>query len=465
MALQIKKFRAPTLQEAIERVRDELGDDAIILQTDPVRTNGAFSRDKIEVTAAIDRAEAPQARFHATVSEAASERPSAPAAAKSGLSALLSGAKFGFNKKASVPKKTATPALPAAPTPVKPTVIETVTEVKPSMGQIYAMKTFIEPLQMEVESLKNELKKSAPKAKKFKDPLEEEVQKLRSELRSFITERRFDQSNLPVYFRELLQFWKEKGVTEKQIYNLFAEIENWGDTLSDVSSPVESASHLNQFLSGAIQEANVFEKNEQRIVVLVGPTGVGKTTTLAKMAAYEKLRLKRSVAFITADDFKIGGTDQLAHYARILEVPFQKYRADVSLEDQCKYFEGVQTIFVDTYGVSFRDETRMDALRKTLQFKDPAFASKVETHLVLPVSVSSHDVNDYIAAYNSLKPKYLAFTKWDETDHWGGMLSAILASRKPVSFISNGQSVPDDFALFSKDSFIQTVTNSTGERG
>lgn len=470
MALQVKKFRAPTLQQAIEMVRLEMGDDAIILQTDPIKTTGGkfMTADRMEVTAAIDREDEPQ-KFHATVSEAPEERAEKAGSATNGLSALLSKANFGFK-----PKKPAAPQAPqrttSKPTPSPAVPMTTASPASgadsqaPTMGQIYAVKTFIEPIKEEVDALKRELQKKDPSLgkKKFKDPLEEEVQKLRSELHDFIIEKKFDGSNLPKYFRKLLTYWKDMGMTEKQIHGLFQQIQNWGHSFDAETSETLAAEHMNHLLEGAIQEANVLSKTDRRIVILVGPTGVGKTTTIAKMAAHEKLKLKRSVAFVTVDDFKIGGTDQLAHYARILEVPFAKSRADMSLEEQCK-LSNAQTIFVDTFGLSIRDAERMKTLKKMIEFQDPELAKRIEIHLVLPVGIASQDVHDFLEAYGALKPKYLAFTKWDETSHWGGMLGAILESRKPVSFISYGQNVPDDFALFSKTSFIETVTAGAGE--
>ncbi len=463
MALQIKKFQAPTLQEAIEQIRLEMGDDAIILQTDPVKTRGVFTKNKIEVTAAIDREEAP-ARFHATVTETAAERGEDDKPNEKAWGTWLSSAAKGLKR--AKPKAAPAPSLPTKTTPqsATPAVITTSSQEaeKPSMGQIYAMKTFIEPMKQELAELKAQMSKATKPKAKFKDPLEEEVSRLRQELRGFIAERRFDGTHLPAYLKQLMNFWKDKGLTDKQVLGILQQMESWGYKLDESVAQSTLIEGVQQLLSGSIQEANVLAKNDKRIVVLVGPTGVGKTTTIAKMAAQEKLRLKRSVAMITVDDFKIGGTDQLAHYARILDVPFAKPRSDMTLEEQCRLLN-VQTIFVDTFGLSLRDTDKLKALQKLLTFLDKTLAARLEIHLVLPVGISARDVTDSIQTYLPLKPQFLVFTKWDETNHWGGMLAAILSCRLPVSFISHGQSVPDDFAMFSKESFIETVTSINGE--
>ncbi|MBN8554895.1 MAG: flagellar biosynthesis protein FlhF [Deltaproteobacteria bacterium] len=478
MGIQIKKFQAATLQKAIEQVRSEMGDNAIILQTEPVRGNkalGLFGREMIEVTAAIDRKElAP--RFHATVTDkgetatTTSTKTTATTDSKNtGWKALL-----GLDRKAL--KKAQAEFIPLNPATTSkatkalaayaaPTTDDEGTKPSVSASQIYAMKTFIEPLQKEVETLKAKISKTettpstmtTPAKKRIKDPLEHEVQMLRSQLSAFINEKRFEGQNLPSYFKQILNFWNDKGMTNRQIFNFFKAMENWGSEFNASTSMIHASQTLTTALDGNIAEANVFEKREKRIVVLVGPTGVGKTTTMAKLAAHEKLKLKKSVTLLTMDDYKIGGTDQLNHYARILEVPFTKTRSDMTLEDQCK-IDTSDTLFIDTFGVAASDTQKIEGLKKSLIFKDPELAKRLEIHLVLPVGIAPADVSDALAQFATLNPAYLIFTKWDETQNWGGMLTTILESRKPVSFVCNGQNVPDDVSRFSKKKFIETIT-------
>ena len=464
MALQIKKFQAPTLQQAIEQIRNEMGDDAIILQTEPLKNGGLglFGRNSIEVTAAIDRNES-QVKFHAMISEAADERGSAvtlPDASKTkrnwlGLLGTVT------PKKPEPARQLEKAKVPTQTAQISTTGSSAENSDSPSLGQLYAVKTFVDPLKKEVEELRNSLKKNEnplQKKSKVKDPLEQEVQKLRQEIKSFLIESRFQDDKMPVHIRQLTAFWKDHGLSDRMIAQILEDFENWGGSVARASSPAEAMQHITQMLSGVVQEADVFKKTDKRIVVLVGPTGSGKTTTIAKMAAFEKFHLKRSVAVVTVDDFKIGGADQLAHYARILEVPVVRTRADISLETQIAAVKA-DTIFIDTFGFSARDLPRQDALKEILTFTHPEIISRLEVHLVLPVAFPAADLSEVWATYSCFKPQYLAFTKWDETLNWGGMLAAIFAFRRPVSFISHGQNVPDDFALFSKESFIETVTS------
>ena len=466
MALQIKKFQAPTLQQAIEQIRNEMGDDAIILQTEPIKGGGMglFGRNSIEVTAAIDRNDT-QMKFHAMITETTDER---PAPAPSNTTPAVTANKKNWlgllgtvtPKSTEVAKPVVTAKPQAQPVSVTPAA-ETQGEDKSSIGQLYAVKTFVDPLKKDVEDLKAALKRTEnplQKKSKVKDPLEDEVHQLREDIRSFMLETKFQEDKMPGHIRQLMTFWKERGLSERMVAKILSDIENWGGQITSTTSPIEAMEQIARSLSGVIQEADVFKKSDRRIVVLVGPTGAGKTTTIAKMAAFEKYRLKRNVAFVTVDDFKIGGADQLAHYARILEVPVIRTRSDISLEAQIAAVKA-DTIFIDTFGFASRDQQRQDALKEILTFTHPDIISRLEVHLVLPVAFPSSDLTDLWSTYSCFHPQYLAFTKWDETQNWGSMLAAIVTCKKPVSFISHGQNVPDDFALFSKQSFIETVTS------
>lgn len=466
MAMNVKKFEAPTLQKAIEKIRDELGDGAIILQADPAPSK-RFGKSGVIVTAAIDKEKMPP-RFRAKLDASSAERETSMA---NSWTKILT--KPWIRKKATETKKddqVAKVAAKAAEVAAKakqassssyarlgqPVNKPVGDGVQPSAGQLYAMKTYVEPLKKEIEDLRNKLAMPKPEASNGRQPtaafLESELQSLKTTLQGYIQERRFEKINLSPDLQKLISFWQEKGMSARQIHAFLHKLEVEGVNLEENATEPVILPRLRQ----SICDGNTIQNPKPKIVCLVGPTGVGKTTTVAKLAALEKLKLKRRVALVTLDDYKIGGADQLNHYARILEVPFIKARADVALEDQIRALD-VDSVFVDTYGVSAKDDSKITRLKKDLRFIDPVLASRREIHLTLPVNIAAGDVEASIEAFSRLNPEYLLFTKWDETDNWGGMLASILKGSKPVSFIGNGQEVPDDLALFSSDSFIQTV--------
>lgn len=464
MGMQMKKFKASTLQKAIEQVRAELGDGAIILQADPVRDSGLLGRNAVEVTAAIDRKDLPP-RFKTKIDNKIEERKEmSKQNTKQALSNFFK-SPFSKSKKPhpkTIEKKKTQEAVErlvrqaAGKAGPKKTAKPNTSEPTPSMGQMYAMKTFIEPLKKEISALKESLDANQPKAA-GRSPsnafLESEIQSLRKTLTGYIHAQKYEKSTVPEHIKQLMNFWRSRGMSEAQVYAFFNQLEQEGLQFDEDSSGMM----IKPILKKAISGRSSLSQSKQRVVALVGPTGVGKTTSIAKLAAYEKLKLGRSVALVTVDDFKIGGTDQLGHYARILEVPFLKMRSDLSLEEQIKDIQA-DTVFIDTYGVSPKDDKRIQSLRRTLRILDQELASKLETHLTLPVGIAPGDVETYLEGFDRLAPDYLLFTKWDETENWGGMLATILSSQRPVSFVGNGQEVPDDITIFSSDNFIKMVT-------
>lgn len=452
MGMKIRKFKAPTLQKALEEIRQEMGDGAIILQADPIK-DGRFGRNAVEVTAAIEREDAIP-RFNIQLTDGDEERELAQSQEAKSSRGLFSGIFRGKakkekkkeNKKSEQVKKAVKEMKVAPPTPKKTDA--------PTAGQVFAMKSYLEPLQKEIRQLKELMNMEKAKAGRVPSNslIEAEIQGLKKMFAGYVNDQKFSNESLSAPMRKLSNFWKEKGMSTRQIHGFFDRIEAEGLRFDEQSD----AAMMRPLLGRKIREGKNTENPKQKIICLIGPTGVGKTTTIAKLAAFEKLKLNRSSALVTLDDYKIGGTDQLSHFARILEVPFIKARSDLNLEEQIQHLN-VDTLFIDTFGVAPRDEKKMLEIRKSLNFKDPALRARTERHLVLPVGVASGDIDQILESFSRLQPDYLIFTKWDETENWGGMLATILESQTPVSFVGHGQEVPDDISVFSAQSFVETV--------
>ncbi len=452
MGMQIKKFQASSLQKALEMIRAELGDGAIVLQADPIKT-GVLGRHGVEVTAAIDRKSMPP-KFEIQVEDDVST----PVTSKSKKASQLKAwsGLFGFGS-APKEKTSASDDKEAKSDQIKSFVSQAVQSDKrddsPTRGHLFAMKTFVDPIKEEIDQIKLQLKEDRPQARDRTPSvsfLETEIQSLKNAFKDFVAEHKIQDSTIASEYKKLEGFWREHGMTRSQIARFLSQL------VQESKSFDEEALRL--ALQAKVKASKSMETRAKKIRILIGPTGVGKTTTIAKLAAFEKLKLKRSVSLVTIDDYKIGGTDQLSHYARILEAPFVKCRSDVSLEDQIKAVDA-DTIFIDTFGVSPKDDAKILSLRKALQFKDPALIERQELHLALPAGLAAGDVDLFVESFSRMKPHYLLFTKWDETENWGGMLAAIMTSDRPVSFVGHGQEVPDDISVFSSDQFIQTITD------
>jgi len=183
------------------------------------------------------------------------------------------------------------------------------------------------------------------------------------------------------------------------------------------------------------------ETKTPRIIMLVGPTGVGKTTTIAKLAARAKLNDRQSVGLITLDTFRIAAVDQLEKYAQIIGLPLKVATHADELRDAVEEFEAqnMDLIFVDSAGRSPRDEVKMAELREFL-----AVLPDAEVHLVASTTTQSRTIESTANRFGSLGFHMLILTKVDETVSFGSLISTLIAIGRPVSFVTDGQNVPDD---------------------
>lgn len=185
------------------------------------------------------------------------------------------------------------------------------------------------------------------------------------------------------------------------------------------------------------------EEGESRIV-LVGPTGVGKTTTIAKLAGRFSIQEKKKVGLITIDTYRIGAVDQLRTYAEIIKIPFQVVYNVNDMDKALEKLKDCEIILVDTTGRNCKNMMQLSELR--------SYIEKVGTdniNLVLSATTKNKDLEAIINGYKVLNYKQIIITKLDETTTYGSLLNAIEASKKPISYVTTGQTVPDDILKLS----------------
>lgn len=193
---------------------------------------------------------------------------------------------------------------------------------------------------------------------------------------------------------------------------------------------------IKQRLNDVSFEGITFNK---KVIQFVGPTGVGKTTTLAKVAAHCMLEHKKTVAFITADTFRIAAIDQLKTYARILDVPLEVAYSIEDYKQAIEKFSNYDLILVDTAGRNYRDIRYINELKKMIETDED-----IETYLTLSLTAKAIDVQEIFNQFKSLKVDKVVFTKLDETTTIGSILNICLNNSVGVPYLTNGQDVPDD---------------------
>ncbi len=174
-------------------------------------------------------------------------------------------------------------------------------------------------------------------------------------------------------------------------------------------------------------------------IALIGPTGVGKTTTIAKLSARFALLEKKRVGLLTVDTFRIAAVDQLRTYADIMKLPLEVVVSPQDAESAFKKLWDRDVIFIDTAGRSQKNDMQMSELKAFLSAMQPD-----EVHLVLSATSNPGNVLDVIKRFKEVRIDKLLFTKLDETPSFGVLIEAIEYSGLPISYITNGQSVPDD---------------------
>jgi flagellar biosynthesis protein FlhF len=198
-------------------------------------------------------------------------------------------------------------------------------------------------------------------------------------------------------------------------------------------------SWLKEILYNEISELDYGRiSNECKYINVVGPTGVGKTTTLAKIAAEAMLKLHKKIAFITTDTYRIGAIEQLKTYASILDVPIEVCYTLEDFHQAIDQFNEYDLVLIDTAGRNFTDEKYIEGLKKIIDF------SKTETLLVLSLTSKYEDMRKITAQFQTIGINRLVFTKMDETSSYGAILNIMDEYKLGVAYMTNGQNVPDD---------------------
>ncbi len=206
---------------------------------------------------------------------------------------------------------------------------------------------------------------------------------------------------------------------------------------------------LKDYLGSPFTMENYAKK--QNVIFFVGPTGVGKTTTIAKLAAKQTIMNNKSVAFITSDTYRIAAVDQLKTYSEILDVPFTVVYEPNELGGAIEKHYDKDFIFIDTAGRNHKNKELLLELKSLI--------STVESPIVfllLSLTTGYKDIESIIQSYDFLDGYNLIFTKADESSSLGNILNAKFLSSMPLSYITTGQSVPDDIELID----IEKIVNS-----
>src|SRR5437868_4888288 len=245
---------------------------------------------------------------------------------------------------------------------------------------------------------------------------------------------------------------------------LFAELvtngidHDWADHLITTASrgnpaPSELRERVRRLLADQliIAPPAEFHAKTRMVSAFVGPTGVGKTTTIAKIAGHAAIRMKKRVALVSTDMYRIGGQEQLTRLGELLGIPTYGCADVATLKDLVNSLDDRDLVLIDTPGSSPSDLARLSKLEQVTS------AADAKVHLVISATTRSEDITKIVSRFQRFTPNSVIFTKIDETDSKGPLAGDLLRNELAVSYLTNGQRVPEDLLIPGADELARYV--------
>ncbi|MDP6467895.1 MAG: flagellar biosynthesis protein FlhF [Pirellulaceae bacterium] len=380
--MEVKTYRARSLQEALQLVRTELGPDAAVLHTREVR-EGLFrwlsGARRVEVTA---------------------------------------------SNNVNIPSRFSHPQIASSPGDLVPS--------DRSLGDPEVPATHGLPAAHELDY-----------RTKFREDLKDELSDLSSMVEQLSRETPVsDTDEMAQALFQLFTDLIDAEVSEDLSRELIERLRS-GASSDDLDDPVLMKSRMARLIEETIDCGGPIRvtPGQRKLVALVGPTGVGKTTTIAKLAASFHLRERHRVGLITVDTYRIAAVDQLRTYADIIDLPMEVVSTPREMRTAVAKMADLDLILMDTAGRSPRDEVRIQELKSML-----GEANADEVHLVLSSVTSASSMKKTAERFAEVGVTSLLLTKLDEATGLGNLLPVLRDCNLPLSYVTNGQNVPDDIA-------------------
>lgn len=400
----IKKFQGKTEAEAVESAKKELGSNVVIMNVRNMKRKGMFSFLKpqmIEVTVALE------------------DEP----------------------EQTSIPLKEEAVKQPLIDAIVHKAAMEAAASIDNNMTKDAAAENSRKDssaIEEKLDTLHTLLEQQLQKPDESKvDALEEE-----------------EESEVERFMKLLYNTMLTNEVSEQNANQIIDEIEK----INKPNMPFDYAL-ANTYQKMILKFGKPIEiapaKKGPKVIFFIGPTGVGKTTTIAKIASKFSVESGRKVALLTADTYRIAAAEQLRTYANILEVPFRVIYSTEEIEQALRDFRNFDFIMVDTAGHSHQNEAQKEAMTSFVHSVD-GMAEK-EVFLVLSATTKYRDLISIADTYSAMTEYKLIFTKLDETTTLGNLLNLKLHTGAPLSYVTYGQNVPDDIEIFNPQKTVKQL--------
>lgn len=418
----IKKYQAGTETQAIMLAKEDLGKDAIVMNIKTIKPKGLFKifrKTQVEVTAAIDESRETEKKVESKSTEQ--------------FNSQISEKLHPEQKKEDEETKALNEKLNSLAR-----LLEEQIEQQKKEENLSDKKVTTQQKEQEVSG-----KKKDGKTETSSESVTEEKEEKAS--RDSIRNKSID------LIMEQLTGNEVSYTYAKQIVE---EITHTGNvrTLDEMLSGVYQKIILKL---GQVQPITMEKEDKKpKIVLFIGPTGVGKTTTIAKLSSKLILEQKKKIAILTADTYRISAVEQIKTYASILSIPVEVLYEKEEVEKILPKYKDYDYILVDTAGRSHKNKDRMDDLK---EFMEGFSQYSISVYLVLSATTKYKDLKKIVALYEDISECNLIFTKLDETDAIGNILNIKLDTGMSLSYISYGQNVPDDIEIMNPQVIAKQV--------
>lgn len=414
----IKKFTGKTEEEAVTAAKKELGDSVVIMNVKHVKKKGLFaflSSGQVEVTVALEEE-------REVLSKQKTDKLNAQKRGQeSSLTAALAKSSAKQATQQTLPTNAAADSIEK-----KLDSLQTLLENQ--------FKSTQATVQNDVKSEKTD--QTEEKVSVSKEPVQEEC------------------PEQDKFLRLLYNTMISNEVDEKYANQILEEIDRNKKPNIPIDYILASVYQKIILKFGKTEEITVSDKGP-KVVVFLGPTGVGKTTTIAKIASKYVVEEKKRVALITADTYRIAAAEQLRTYANILEVAFRVVYTPQELQDAIMDYKAFDYIFVDTAGHSHQNEEQLHKMQEMMTVIEQL--AEWDAFLVLSATTKYKDLLRIADSYKDVTKYQLIFTKLDETDSLGNLLNVRLYTGAPIAYVTYGQNVPDDIEQFNPQKTVKQL--------
>ncbi|MGL1931435.1 MAG: flagellar biosynthesis protein FlhF [Desulfotalea sp.] len=470
--MQVKVFEAKDMTSGLKMIKDELGSEALIISTKTIKS-GKFGMGKsgIEITAAVTPAPLNAGNNYRPNKTSISQMPPRKTNQRTTTSSsygqltdernsLFDNDTNRYEAPSNQPYQNAIPPRRARQNSSHNLSNQTNNHAFNTQVSEQTTNHHFTPPQEPAVSINSAFNNHAPNNNYISSDMEDLkniVKNLAGEISRMQTGQPATQNTASSKHQEpIFDLLRSKGINE-EISHTISNFLQSNIAPQELENPIELNKHTTESIQSMIEVAPPFKypKGEQQRIAFVGPTGVGKTTTLAKLAASRISNGTSSIAMITIDTYRIAAVEQLKVYGEIMNVPVEVVLSPDQLEHSLIKHRDCDLILIDTAGRSPKDSLSIDDLANFLK---PDL--NIENHLVLSATAREEEMIDTMTRFNKLNIHSTIYTKIDECSQLGALLNVQSHNNNPISCLTNGQRVPEDILDISSQRVAELIMSA-----